>query len=255
MFVGFLLDGERSMKRRRSYSRITATLTANLENRLLSYSTAAAAAGVSLLAIVQPSEAKVVFTPTNQTIARNVTYTLDLNNDGIGDFTISNFGNDFDIGIRNTNGSSYTSVFMRAYALGKSNRVWGTLGFQSALAKGVSLSSKGKFNQNGGLMGHVSSHNFGPVYNGPWAPDGATVSNKFVGFKFVISGQVHYGWARFTVRLRNAENGGAGHALLTGYAYETVANKPIVTGQTTGPDVETMPRATLGHLAAGAPRH
>ena len=246
------------MKRPRSNSRSATTLNANLESGLLSYAAAAAAAGVSLFALVQPSEAKVVFTPTQLTIARNVVYTLDLNNDGIGDFNISNFGTDFDIGrnVRNTNGSSYTSVFMRAYALGKSNRVWGAGGFQSALAKGVTLSSKGQFNQTGGLMGHVYSRNgFGPTYKGPWAPDGATVTNKFVGFKFVISGQVHYGWARFNVRLRNAENGGAGHALLTGYAYETVANKPIITGKTTGPDVETMPPATLGRLAVGARPH
>ena len=245
------------MKRPRSDSRTTAALTANLENRLLSYSAAAAAAGMSLFALAQPSEAKVVFTPAHQTIARNVFYSLDLNNDGIGDFIISNVGTDFDIGakIRNTNGSSFTSVFMRAYAVGKSNRVWGTAGFQSALSKGVTLSSNGKFNQNGGLMGNVSSHGFGPFYKGPWAPNGAAVTNKFVGFKFVINGQVHYGWARFDVRMRNAENGGAGHAVLTGYAYETVANKAIVTGKTTGPDVVTMPPATLGHLAAGAARH
>jgi hypothetical protein len=244
------------MKRARSHSRTATTLTANLENRLLSYATAAAgAAGVSLLALAQPSEAKVVFTPTHQTIARNVLYTLDLNNDGIGDFTISNIGTDFDI-TRNTNGSSYTSVFMRAYALGKSNRVWGAGGFQSALSKGVTLSSKGQFNQSGGLMGHVYSRNgFGPTYKGPWAPKGATVTNKFIGIKFVISGQVHYGWARFDVRLRNAETGGAGHALLTGYAYESVANKPILTGKTTGPDVVTMPPVSLGNLALGAVRH
>ena len=244
------------MKRPRSNSRTTATLTASLENRLLSYSAAAAAAGVSLFAMSQPSQAKVVFTPTHQTIARNVFYNLDLNNDGIGDFIISNFGTDFDIGakIRNTNGSSFTSVFMRAYAVGKSNRVWGTGGFQSALSKGVTLSSKGEFNQVGGLMGQVNSHNNGNIYSGPWAPRGGSVTNKYVGFKFVINGQVHYGWARFDVRMRNAENGGAGHALLTGYAYETVANKPIVTGKTTGPDVVTMPAVSLGHLALGAAR-
>jgi hypothetical protein len=37
-----------------------------------------------------------------------------------------------------------------------------------------------------------------------------------------------------------------------GYAYETIPNKPIVTGQTKGPDV--VEPATLGHLARGAAR-
>jgi hypothetical protein len=246
------------MKRPRSHSRTAATLNITLENGLLSYAAAAAAAGVSLVALSSSSEAKVVFTPTHQTIARNVRYILDLNNDGVGDFTISNIGNDFDIGrnVRNTNGSSSTSVFLRAYAVGQSHRVWGAGGFQSALSKGVTLSSKGQFNQSGGLMGNVYSRDgFGPTYKGPWAPNGATVTNKFIGLKFVINGQVHYGWARFDARLRNAENGGAGHVLLTGYAFESVANKPIRTGQTTGTEVVTMPPVSLGRLAAGAMRH
>jgi hypothetical protein len=41
-------------------------------------------------------------------------------------------------------------------------------------------------------------------------------------------------------------------ATLTGYAYETIPNKPIITGETKGPDVITLDPATLGHLAVGA---
>ena len=43
--------------------------------------------------------------------------------------------------------------------------------------------------------------------------------------------------------------------MLTGYAYETVPNKPIIAGKTKGPDVATLPMetraGTLGHLALG----
>ena len=50
-------------------------------------------------------------------------------------------------------------------------------------------------------------------------------------------------------------------ALLTGYAYETVADTPIIAGATSGPDAEVNPQglapgrapATLGLLAMGAP--
>jgi hypothetical protein len=35
-------------------------------------------------------------------------------------------------------------------------------------------------------------------------------------------------------------------ATLTGYAYETIPNKPIITGKTKGPDVITLDPATLG---------
>jgi len=41
-------------------------------------------------------------------------------------------------------------------------------------------------------------------------------------------------------------------AILTGYAYETIPGKGIVTGKTKGPDVTTVAPASLGHLAAGA---
>jgi hypothetical protein len=41
-------------------------------------------------------------------------------------------------------------------------------------------------------------------------------------------------------------------ATLTGYAYETIPNKPIIAGKTKGPDVITVQPGTLGHLAAGA---
>ena len=60
---------------------------------------------------------------------------------------------------------------------------------------------------------------------------------------------MHYGWARVSVRIgdRLVPNG-----TLTGYAYETVPNKPIITGKTKGPDVVTVESATLGHLAQGA---
>ena len=41
-------------------------------------------------------------------------------------------------------------------------------------------------------------------------------------------------------------------AILTGYAYETEPNTPIITGKIKGPDVITLDPATLGHLAGGA---
>lgn len=39
---------------------------------------------------------------------------------------------------------------------------------------------------------------------------------------------------------------------LTGYAYETIAGKPIKAGQTKEEDTATIQPASLGHLARGA---
>jgi hypothetical protein len=240
--------------------RATSALAETLEKKVLAYTMAAGAAGVSLLALSQSAQAKIIYTPTHQAVAKHSALSIDLNGDGITDFKASNLSSDVDVlgakVIRDTNGTSFTFALIRLYPGVKSNRVWGTAGFQSALSKGVTLSSKGKFNQNYGFMGAVSSNQVvvGQTYKGPWAPAGGTVTNKYVGLKFMINGQVHFGWARFNVKIRSAESTGS-QAILTGYAYETVPNKPIVTGKTTGPDVETMPPATLGHLALGSARH
>src|SRR6202044_3187819 len=73
--------------------------------------------------------------------------------------------------------------------------------------------------------------------------------HRYLGLKFIVSGQVHYGWARVAVTLdQNKEI----VATLTGYAYETIPNKPIIAGKTKGPDVITWEPATLGRLAQGA---
>jgi hypothetical protein len=45
------------------------------------------------------------------------------------------------------------------------------------------------------------------------------------------------------------------NATLTGYAYETVPNKPIIAGKTKGPDVITLEPGSLGRLAQGSPGH
>jgi hypothetical protein len=87
------------------------------------------------------------------------------------------------------------------------------------------------------------------------------VHGRYLGIKFQIKGKSHYGWARLNV----AESRSRFTLVLTGYAFETIPGKPIIAGQTKGPDdpsVEesnAMPNqptpapATLGALAMGAP--
>jgi len=58
----------------------------------------------------------------------------------------------------------------------------------------------------------------------------------------------HYGWARLNVTTFSGEI----TATLIGYAYETIPNKPIITGKAKGPDVVTVQPASLGQLATGA---
>jgi hypothetical protein len=82
---------------------------------------------------------------------------------------------------------------------------------------------------------------------GQWANGGKGLKNGYLGLKFRLNGGIHYGWARVSVTVKGDR---FNTATLTGYAFETIPNKPIVIGKTHGPDVIVRP-ATLGDLAAG----
>jgi hypothetical protein len=71
--------------------RKTAKLSESIHHQLNSYALAASAAGVSALALSQASQAKIVYTPAHVVLhARsNGHYYLDLNHDGVKDFTFS----------------------------------------------------------------------------------------------------------------------------------------------------------------------
>jgi len=60
----------------------------------------------------------------------------------------------------------------------------------------------------------------------------ANVKDRYLGLKFFIKGEVHYGWARFTVHV-NPDNFKV-NALLSGYAYEATPGKPIRACQISG---------------------
>ena len=91
---------------------------------------------------------------------------------------------------------------------------------------------------------------------GPWGK-GRRSTGPYLGFKFLIDGQIHYGWARVNVNWTFLHS----TATLTGYAYETVANRPILTGFTHGTanvssdasqQVQPPMAGSLGQLAIGA---
>ncbi len=95
------------------------------------------------------------------------------------------------------------------------------------------------------MLLHVATTK-GRSYNrGPWND----VTDRYLGFRFVIKEGWHYGWAQLSVNLNENENL---EGTLTGYAYESVPLKPIIAGKIKGPDVITVQTGSLGALAAGA---
>jgi len=237
------MSRSKSQTEKSGRKRAAARLDGRLEKRLLSYAVAATASGVAMLAFSPQAEAKVITTVTWIPIAPVSSVTnLDLNNDGIVDFQISNkLGS-----VRCGESSSQCYVTMRVLPQNASNAIWGTSGSASALGSGVTLGSKGKFQAGHEFMAqeHYSIDNAFYGTGGLWAE----TTRGYLGLKFVIQGQIHYGWARLNVTATIKGIYGA----ISEYAYETVPNKPIRTGQQKGA-AKKKHNAKLGPAPLDAP--
>jgi hypothetical protein len=232
-------------------SRNATELTLAIEKKLLGYAALAAAGGVPMLALAPSAEAKIVYTPTHQKLPLNTTFTLDVNGDGIPDFQF--FASTFLGGAPRRDTYTFNSdAGLTVSGEVQSNQVWGAQGAVSALPAGIKIGGNRKFAASNFFMGGVAATDGEPpTYFDPWAPQGGNVKDHYVGLKFVIDGETHYGWARFNVQIRQPLKGKV-QAILTGYAYETAPNAPIMAGETSGTEEATGQAATLGQLAAGA---
>jgi hypothetical protein len=231
----------------------------NLNLHISQYSLAAAVAGVSMLALVQPAAGEVVVTKKTIPIPMSPfgmpeTVEISMTNNGVNDFEF-NLYNDSIVdarlllvgGARQQNGviASYPTTNLTTYA--------------SILARGEQIGPSANFfsysirplvegSQTSGGRRQIRGH---------W---GGNPKNHYLGVRFQMNGQTHYGWIRLTVTTNAEKNGPFLSAKITGYAYETVANKPIKAGTAATPTAEVRePRnvphqvgPSLGMLAAGA---
>jgi hypothetical protein len=233
-------------------------LAFTIDRQLSAYALAASVAGVGILALAPPAEARIVYTKTDQVIVDK--FYFDVNHDGKNDFWISAH-----LTIQRT------TMFVSTLRIGNlgagtaqgGNAIWSvaTQGCPEAapalLPSGVLVGRGGRFKAGRlSMTEYVYQPQFGRRYSRcPWAN-----KNAFLGLKFLINGKTHYGWASFQANVASGT--------LTGYAYETVPNKPIFTGQKNGPvhagksptrpqalaaPAQSSQPATLGALALGAP--
>ena len=240
-------------------------LPVSIQQHLHTYALAAAAAGVSVLALAQPAETEIIYTPANDAIGPGVLY-LDLTGDGTTDFWFNAtwFG-----------GQSFASGYLAVHNSVVGNGVMGSMQrgwLPAALQAGVAIGPGANFSSGtrasmawGWFMG--SSKPYVWKCYGPWND----VHHRFLGLKFMLNGEVHYGWARLS---QKCKRGYWETATLTGYAYETVPDQGLLSGQKriksdlesenlTAPDeatptstTPTQPAqqpATLGMLAIGSP--
>lgn len=235
--------------RKRRKAREVRELSAAVIHRLNMYALAASAAGVGILALAPPAEAKIVYTKTHKVLPPHSRVNLDLNHDGIPDFTFHRQSNYFDHHL-----AKWESLWINSARKGRANGILGSLYSTfsgSRFYYAVVLPSGTEVNAAGFPWGRMELEWIYPSYLKCWYRDKwRNEKRKYLGLSFAIKGQAHYGWARMNV-IGCSANGIS--AVLTGYAYETVPGKPIITGKTKGRNVITIDeRATLGQLARGA---
>jgi hypothetical protein len=221
-----------------------ARLNPTLDAKLIAYIAAAGASSVGVLTLNQSAEAKVVYTPANTHIALDGSVPIDLNHDGVVDFSLVL-----------SQGYGGQAHWLNVLPQVSGNAVRSDGGAAAAGFFGLPVGPGEKFATNsffgrGVFMAFFSSTALSTA-SGPWA----NASNRYLGLKFLINGQTHFGWARVTVGkyVRNV--------VLTGYAYETEPNTSIIEGHisdsgaslamTALPGQSSQP-ASLDMLARGA---
>jgi hypothetical protein len=232
-------------------------LSESCNRRLDAYSLAATAAGLGLLAMSPRADAKIVYTPANLPLMNQGQVSFDLNHDGINDFSF--YGQSIS---RRTISTFFFRLTVSPAQQG--NAIWGGefhnhASCAAALPRGTQVGPKRPFQANRLVLFDSSG---GPDGGTAYCAWGGKIRTAYLGLKFSIKGKIHFGWARVRIASMYPYK-----ISLTGYAYETIANKPIVTGKTKGPaetanagqspttalSAPVRAPATVGMLALGWP--
>jgi len=269
---------------RKSRQQRKAQISPVLDRRLNLYSLSAVAAGVGFLALTVPVDAEIIYSPAYKRVqgtSSGAILPIDFNHDGSEDVHLF-------MSVFTTKGSTleFRNYGFLSVVPDGQNQVLIQNGFAGAVPFGKVIGPSTPFAPGIAKMAYCGNVSFfgtpSTVFgfsSGLWVK----VNSRYLGMKIIIQGQVHYGWARFTTINKPAAC--AASATLTGYAYETIPNKSIIAGETTGsPDAipadDALPteatgtsdtnneasslpsgnkhtgtfRGTLGHLAAGVPK-
>jgi len=233
-------------------SRKEAKLSESLERRLKAYVLAAGAAG-AILAAPTAANADIITAPGLSYLFSGsppgrTFFTNDLTVNGITDFRL--FGSQFG---SVTGGGNYWELFEGAGAqlvgingggltglLGKGVEV----GHGRNFDPGVDLGRAGLFIDNTRRCTQTYP-SYRCTTHRSTRRSAAALGSGYLGLRFLVDGQPHYGWARVNAR---AGNYASVSGTLGPIAYDTVAGQAILTGQTT----PTPEPATLSLLALGA---
>jgi len=187
--------------------------------KLAAYS--ALAAGV--VAVGGTAEAQIIYNDVNpdQTWTADHQLDLDLNSDGINDFTFF-----IEVGKTYTGGPVNAVRVTPAVGnefLGSSS---GNFFYPFAMNVNQPINDAQTIwngTKNGGLLTMAFNYTAGGSY-GNWI----NATDKYLGLRYFVGANLHYGWIRFTIDCNSASN----TVTLKDYAYNSVAEQGILAGQT-----------------------
>lgn len=180
-------------------------------------------------ALVLPTNAQIVYTQANVSIPVGGSYNLDLNGDGVADFTLK-------------------SKLLQGYCQWGDEYVWSlTLipaggndvvtakdqagsDYASALQYGVPVNASQNFYPNASVMAELNWGACGIGMLGEWL----NLPNRYLGLQFHASdGTIHYAWVKLSTAAYVDQNEHL-HAstLLTGFAYQATPGEGITAGAT-----------------------
>jgi len=231
-------------------------LSRSLQQKLNSYAMAASAAGLSVLALTTGARAEIVFTPHRAKLTEGQ-FAVDFNQDGIPEFLI------LDKSLYKA--STFCSFCVQYLKVTGNGNVGaaavGVAGETAALLPGAIICAHDPFEnaQSAGVLmasAFNDDNSFFLIYG-----QFSNTKKRFLGLKFQINGQTHYGWVRLAAVKAGFGNAPYVVAVIDGYAYETTPNQAIVDGMahgTSGANDESVIESpasrqpTLGLLAVGA---
>jgi len=217
-------------------------LPPRIDRQLHGYAVAASAAGVALLACSLPADARVICRKSSESLLGTQTIPF---NPANGQFPPFNLAQTFFRG-STTSGYAYGNRAFFIPNTQAANDLLASDGLPAALAKDAVIGSKGRFGKGnsygllfayGKLFGGTVNHHQG---NFPLTKVG------YLGFKFSISGEAHYGWARMRVDVKKPQT----TTNLLGFGYETIAGKAVHAGacstveESTASDLDTTQAST-----------
>lgn len=183
-----------------------------------------------IFALAISSIADVVYTPVKASIPVDGSgFSLDLNADGVTDFTLTSkllqaycqLGDEYlwTLTVTPANGNAITS---RAGQVSSD--------YASALTDGVAVNSSQSFYPAPSTMAELFWGGCGTGAGGEWL----NTTNRYLGFRFrTPDNSLHYGWARLSSVASVDRHGNfQASTVLSGFAYETIPDQQILTGQT-----------------------